>query len=514
MSEQLNIILVPHTHWDREWYQTFQRFRLRLVRAVDKLLNILDRDQDFSYFMLDGQTIVLDDYLEIRPEEEEHLKQYTRTGRILVGPWYVQPDEFLVSGESLIRNLQIGLQRAAEFGKPMRIGYVPDSFGHIAQLPQILQGFGIDNAIFWRGVGAEAEKSEFYWAAPDGTTVLVLHLSDPVGYSNARMMPLAPEDFVTRTELLTAQILPKATTNTLLFMNGSDHLEPQEGLPATITAANKLLAHMNPNHEKLLGLYAHASNGKAVGYDGITVQIGTLPQYVETVRRQQNGAELQTLHGEMRSSQYSHLLPSVLSTRMWIKQENTATEHLLEHEVEPLTAWAWKLGTPYPKGLVRMAWKYLLQNHPHDSICGCSIDQVHRENKMRFAQSQQIAEGAILQSLEAIVESIDTRAPVVTPHTADEPVPIVVFNPAPGPRTEVVQAVVQLPGSLQNAAIVDERGDQGAYKPFSVVHRWRQEIGSMPFARETIAAALALTGSNAPGTLISMTEGMIASVMG
>src|SRR3989441_12550139 len=158
MTQQLNIIIVPHTHWDREWYQTFQQFRLRLVHAIDKLLDILDRDPRFSNFMLDGQTIVLDDYLEVRPEQEERLKKHTRAGRIQVGPWYLQPDEFLVSGESLIRNLQIGLQRAADFGEPMRVGYVPDCFGHIAQLPQILRGFGIDNAVFWRGVGADAQK--------------------------------------------------------------------------------------------------------------------------------------------------------------------------------------------------------------------------------------------------------------------------------------------------------------------------------------------------------------------
>jgi len=143
MNEQLHILIVPHTHWDREWYQTFQQFRFRLVQTIDKLLQLLEHDATYQHFMLDGQTIVLDDYLEIRPDQEELLKQYIQNGRIVVGPWYLQPDEFLVSGESLIRNLQIGLQRAHDFGEPMRIGYVPDCFGHIAQLPQILQGVGI-----------------------------------------------------------------------------------------------------------------------------------------------------------------------------------------------------------------------------------------------------------------------------------------------------------------------------------------------------------------------------------
>ena len=505
MAEQLNIIIVPHTHWDREWYQTFQQFRMRLVRTVDKLLDILDRDNQFSYFMLDGQTIVLDDYLEVRPEQEERLKRYTHTGRVLVGPWYLQPDEFLVSGESLVRNLQIGLQRAAEFGEPMRVGYVPDCFGHIAQLPQILRGFDIDSAIFWRGVGAEAHKSEFYWAAPDGTSILVVHLADARGYSNASIMPLVLEEFVTRVELLTASLLGKGTTSTLLFMNGSDHQDPQDGLPAVITAANTLLAHIDPEHEKLIASFA-GQNGNIPQYDSIHLRIGTLPQYVAVVRehiasQQGTASPLQTLSGEMRSSQYAHLLPAVLSTRMWIKQQNTLTEHLLERWVEPLTAWAWKLGAPYPQGLVRLAWKYLLQNHPHDSICGCSIDQVHRENSVRFAQSQQVGEGVLAQALQHLVSATDTRAPFPVSHASHEPIPIVVFNPAPGPRTEAARAVVSLPASLRNAALVDERGEHVLAQ---AVQRWKQELGSMSVAREELAATLALSGVTAPGQFIHL----------
>jgi len=527
MSEQLDIILVPHTHWDREWYQTFQQFRMRLVHVVDKLLDILDRDDNFQHFMLDGQTIVLDDYLEVQPEQEQRLKKYIQSGRIQIGPWYLQPDEFLVSGEALIRNLQMGLQRAAEFGTPMRIGYVPDCFGHIAQLPQILQGFGIDNAVFWRGVGSEAHKSEFYWTAPDGSRVLVIHLAAPIGYSNARVMPLVPAEFATRVELLTAQILSKATTNTLLFMNGSDHLEPQDGLPATIAAANALLAHIRPEHEKMLMDLGHTSQeNHARHFDGIHVRIGTLSHYIDAMRQHNNGhrpapqaetsstpstSSLQTLSGEMRSSQYAHLLPAVLSARTWIKQQNTLTEHLLENWVEPLTAWAWKLGAPYPAGMVKLAWKYLLQNHPHDSICGCSIDQVHRENAVRFAQSQQVAEGVIAQSLQAIAAAVDTRAPISAARVGHRPVPVVVFNPAPGSRTEIVRVVVQSSASLRNAVIIDE---QARSMPYAVVNRWRQEISSMPFAREAAAYAVALAGINAPGQAIQMMEGLISTTLG
>ena len=523
MTEQLHIIIVPHTHWDREWYQTFQQFRMRLVRTVDKLLDILDSDVAFTHFMLDGQTIILDDYLEVEPQQQEHLKRYAHEGRVQVGPWYVQPDEFLVSGEALIRNLQTGLSRAREFGNPMYVGYVPDTFGHIAQLPQILRGFNIDSAVFWRGVGEDACQSEFYWQAPDGSRVLVIHLADPIGYSNARQMPLSPEEFVTRVELQAANILAKATTDTLLFMNGSDHLEPQNGLPQIIAAANKRMEHISPERQNMLahiGQLPHvksdAQSATDAGYDAIDVRIGTLPQYIEYVRHyheQHQGqlAPLQTLNGELRSSQYAPLLPAVLSARIWLKQQNTATEHLLERWVEPLTAWATQLGNSYPQGLIRVAWKLLLQNHPHDSICGCSIDQVHRENAIRFAQAQQVGEGILAQAMQQIVAATDTRAPFPAPLAGYEPVPIVVFNPAPAVRAAEVQTVVQLPGSLHNAALIDERG---THLPYRVVNRWRQEIGSMPIARDILLAAVAFSNVTSPVQLLQLAHSTIQTAMG
>ncbi|HHE75496.1 MAG TPA: glycoside hydrolase, partial [Candidatus Aciduliprofundum boonei] len=156
------IHIVSHTHWDREWYLPFQIFRARLVKMIDSLLNILSKEADFRYFTLDGQTIVLEDYLEIRPDKAEELKKRIKEGRILIGPWYILPDEFLVSGESLIRNLILGEKIARKFGRVMRIGYTPDTFGHIEEMPQILRGFEIDNFVFWRGYTAdEKRRSEF-----------------------------------------------------------------------------------------------------------------------------------------------------------------------------------------------------------------------------------------------------------------------------------------------------------------------------------------------------------------
>ncbi len=393
------------------------------------------------------------------------------------------------------------------------MGYVPDCFGHIAQLPQILKGVGIENAVFWRGVGSEARKSEFYWAAPDGTKTLVLHLASGRGYSNARDMPLKPDEFVTQVELLITPLLEKATTTTLLFMNGSDHLEPQDGLPATIKAASEQLARINLAHGQLAG-QADATEQDGP-YHGIHVRIGTLPHYVAAVQEylaRVGSDSLQTLSGEMRSGELSHLLPSVLSARMWIKQQNAKTEHLLERWVEPMTAWASTLGATYPAGLARVAWKMLLQNHPHDSICGCSIDQVHRENSTRFAQSQQIGEQLTLEALEYLASATDTRVPSLNMahNERREAVPIVVFNPAPGPRTDVVLADAPTAQLDSDAVIIDERGQ---HMPFRVVKRWRQEVGSVPVGREMLASMVTMLDKQEPGDFIAMAESLLVRYM-
>lgn len=429
------LLIVPHTHWDREWHRTFQQFRLNLVKCVNHLLLILDTDPNFTNFMLDGQTIVLDDYLEIHPQEAEHLFNYVRAGRLLIGPWYVQPDEFLVSGEAIIRNLLIGTQRAAPYGGAMPVGYVPDCFGHIAQLPQIFQGFGIDNVVFWRGIDPAAEQSEFWWTSPDGSRALGVYLDGELGYSNARDLPLKPDLLLKRLERIIAQQGPHATTSTLLLMNGSDHLEPQDGLPAVLEAANALLAEQ-----------------------GQRLMLGTLPLYIQTV--QDANPDLQTFSGEFRFSKIAHLLPGVLSTRMWIKQRNATCEDLLTRLVEPLSTWSWMLAGSYPDGLIAAAWKLLLQNQPHDSICGTSIDQVHREMAVRYDQCEQIANQLIQDAVQELVQHIDIQAIMPTVASGQEEVslPLVVLNPVEARAVALAEISLQVHTPPEQLHLLDDQG--------------------------------------------------------
>src|SRR3990172_2122623 len=242
------IHLVSHTHCDPEWYLPFEETRVNLVRLVDKLFKVLDSDLDYRFFVLDGQAVILEDYLQIRPNKRGLLEKYIRQGRIFVGPWYVLPDEFLVSGESLIRNLLIGHQIAEEFGKVMNVGYLPDPFGHISQLPQILRGFGIDSMIFSRGLGDEGEKmgSEFIWTGPDGSKLLAVRQAvggywdtQSLGYDNPDISGNTKEplnlrkalDTINRNKLLLTKY---ARTPHLLANNGEDFLEPQPEIPQII----------------------------------------------------------------------------------------------------------------------------------------------------------------------------------------------------------------------------------------------------------------------------------------
>jgi mannosylglycerate hydrolase len=427
--------LVPHTHWDREWYRTFQQFRIRLVRLMDRLLDILANDDGYAHFLLDGQTLPLEDYLEIRPERADEIAQWVRAGRLSIGPWYVLADEFLVAPESLVRNLMLGDRVCRRFGARMPVGYVPDLFGHISQLPQILRGFAIEASVLRRGLAEE--PVELWWEAPDGSRVLACYLRN--GYDNATRLPMTnPDAFVAAIRSAADRLTPHVGSGQVLLMAGNDHQEPDPRLP---------------------GLIAYANDGR-LGDDRLVHS--SLPAYVASVREAVESCSLTTVKGELRSPQRHHLLPGVLSTRMWIKQRNDAIETLLTRWTEPFAAWAELLdvgdaplseshthlsgheplaGVHQTAPLIRHAWRMLLENHPHDSICGCSVDQVHREMALRFDQAEQIAEEIATLSLAAIADQVDT--------SQDGVQPLVVFNPTGGPRTDVVTARLCLPDALE-----------------------------------------------------------------
>ena len=437
--------VVSHTHWDREWYNTFQQFRMRLVNLIDKLIELMETNPDFKYFTFDGQTIVLEDYLEIRPENEKRLRKLIKAGRIIVGPWYNQPDEFLVSGESMIRNLLLGKKQSDDFGSYLASGYVPDAFGHTSQFPQILRGFDIDNAVLFRGITADQVASEFIWRSPDGSEVLTVKMPDNNAYSNffyrlreslrLPAQPLDAEQVTREVERLTEDCInEKPTTSQLLFMDGCDHVFAQFKTPQIIAIANERLKNVKLAHS-------------------------TIADFLAAVRAE--NPDLETYTGELRWSnrdwKLQAVLAHVMSSRIHLKQANHACETLLTQYVEPLWSWIWMMGGDYPRSYIDLAWKYLLQNHPHDSMCGCSIDQVHKDMVYRFDQVKQIGESLKSKALATLAGRIGS--------TADKPEKTVlaaVFNPLSHKRTDVVDAEIDFPGewAVPGIRVIDPKGEE------------------------------------------------------
>jgi alpha-mannosidase len=422
----VHLFVVPHTHWDREWYQPFQEFRRRLVRLTDKLLDLLERDSSFAHFHFDGQTIVLEDYLEIRPDRRQRLRRLIAGGRIAVGPWYVLPDEFLVSGESIIRNLQIGHRIAAGFGVPAKIGYLPDQFGHIAQMPQLLRGFGIEDAVVWRGVGEDVDRTEFFWEAPDGSRVFAVYLPG-YGYSNGQRLPAAPERLRARLQQIINEHAAFRRIRSVLVMSGTDHQEPQDGFPQGLAAV------VNTT-------------------EGLRAEIAPLARYIERARAEALGDGGLAVHrGELRSCARMHLLPGVTSMRVRQKQRDFANVSRLERYAEPLATWADRLaGERNWTAFVDWAWKLAVQNHPHDSICGCSVDQVHRDMEYRFDQVESVAKQTFERALAAVARRLDTSA-----LATDQG--LVVFNPNHAARTVVTTEITH--DNPRALGLVDAEGN-------------------------------------------------------
>jgi alpha-mannosidase len=445
-----HVTIVSHTHWDREWYQPFQVFRFHLVELIDCLLDLLDSDPAYYSFLLDGQTILLEDYLAIRPEREPDLRRHVAHGRLMIGPWYILPDEFLVSPEATVRNLMLGAKVCARFGTRMPVGYTPDPFGHISQLPQILAGCGIEAAALQRGLSDE--PTELWWEAPDGTRLLTIYFR--TGYGNLAWAPTTPDAFTHAVERQIDQLAPHAHTPFLLLMNGTDHMLPQPELPGLIAAANERLA------------------GQAI------LLHSTLAHYVAAVRAHiiDSGADIPVIKGELRSSKRSPVLPGVYSARMWAKQRNHACEVALERYAEPVSALVRALGGPDRSEEIWQAWRYLIENHPHDSICGCSIDQVHAEMRTRFDWSQQIADQiteAGLCDLAAQVDQTRLPAPPDTPESdppdqavisAQTDQTVLVYNPVPGSQTGQVEITVPWAGPRRRYLLLDERGQSVPYR--------------------------------------------------
>lgn len=403
--------IISHTHWDREWYLPYEKHHVRLIRLMDTLMDTLERDGEYRSFFLDGQTIILEDYLQVRPEMRERLEKLIREGRIQIGPWYILQDAFLTSGEANLRNLQIGHRDASRYGTVSQVGYFPDTFGNIGQAPQILLQAGIDNAVFGRGVkptgfnntvadsAYESSFSELVWEGPDGSRVLGILFAN--WYSNGNEVPADEAEAKEYWARKLADAEKYASTGQLLYMNGCDHQPIQTDLPEAIRIARRLF----PDTE-----FVHSN----------------FADYLAAVKSSLT-RPLSVVKGELRSQRTDgwSTLVNTASARVYLKQMNQRGQTLLEKVAEPLAAIAHGVGEAYPHHLFTYAWKTLMQNHPHDSICGCSVDEVHREMVTRFEKSKHVAESIVDDSKRAVADAVNTSAFAAY---GEDPLPLVAFN--------------------------------------------------------------------------------------
>ncbi len=415
----LQIALVPHTHWDREWYEPFQRFRMRLIDVVDDVLVRAKADADFR-FTFDGQMAAVEDYLEIRPERRAEFATLVRSGQFAIGPWRVLLDEFLCSGENIIRNLQLGAAQAATLGPSMAVGYLPDMFGHIAQMPQILRGVGLRHACVYRGVPLAVDTHAFRWVSPDGTSIRTEYLI--AGYGNVSDLFDDAIDVPGRLDRRLAGFAgafghrPGASADgpsgdEVLAMYGTDHSGPLPTLMNQVRAVEAASRHR--------------------------VRVATLAEYLAEFDPE---AELPVLAGELRSHARANILPGVISIRPALKQSLAGAERMVERYAEPLQA-LW--GTAWPTALLELAWTKLVDCSCHDSVTGCGVDETAVQVGARIAEAGQIGQAVRDDATAVLAALVPTDAALVV---------------NPSPRTRKLLVSVDLPAAEHGAVAVLDAG--------------------------------------------------------
>lgn len=438
----LEIHLVAHTHWDREWYRTAERFRQRLIPLVDELLD--DPPPHGESFLLDGQAIVLEDYLDVRPERAAELSALLRDGRLEAGPWYVLADELIPSGEALVRNLLAGRAEVRRLrGEPPPVLYCPDSFGHPAVLPALAAGFGCELIVLWRGYGGARWPvgDVALWRGPSGAAVPLYALPSD-GYEFGSTLPADTESARERWERIRRVLEPRATTGVALLLNGADHHARQR----TQGDAARQLAHVAAPARVIASSLRDAARAIVAGSQRVSAPI---------------------IEGELRDS-YGHAwaLQGSLGVRAAQKRRNAQAERRLVRDVEPWLA----LLAPRdaaPRALLRAAWRTLLQSHPHDTLCGTSIDAIAAAMDSRLDSAEGQSRGLREDALLSLAGHDRERARALL----DDSTPVVLLrNPAPRARGGVVE--LRLSATVASVAVgpgsAERQGEPRRIAPWGV----------------------------------------------
>ncbi|WP_196592814.1 mannosylglycerate hydrolase [Pectinatus sottacetonis] len=419
MGKKVHII--PHFHWDREWYFNTSRSKVYLLKNLSDVMTVLENKPDFRYFIVDAQASLLEDYLQWKPQDRKRIKNLVEAGKLIIGPWYTQTDLLLISGESIVRNLLYGISYCKKLGGYMNIGYVPDSFGQAAQMPQIYKDFGMDDTVFWRGVSDdEVQKTDFLWRGDDGTVINAYQL--PYGYNIGGNIPEQDDELekYLQTNII-ERIGKRASTDQLYYPNGFDQAPVRTNLPELIQKANKL--------------------DKKNFYE-----ISSIENYVKAVKKE--SPRLEEIHGELVNGKLMRIHKSIFSSRPDIKTLNTQVQNYVVNILEPILSISNSLGNEYPQGAVDSIWKLLFENAAHDSIGSCVSDSTNEDVCMRYKQAKDIAEN---------LTEIHSRMIAVRIKNEREktPITLTLFNTVPYKRSGLVRAeiyITETPFSLKDAA--------------------------------------------------------------
>jgi len=419
--------VVPHTHWDREWYFTTSRSKIYLIHDLKKVLEQLEKDNPYNSFVLDGQASLLDDYLKWRPQDRDRIKKLVKQGKLIIGPWYTQTDQLVISGESIVRNMFYGMKTCEAFGAYMNVGYVPDSFGQAASMPQIYREFGICDTMFWRGVSDDdVRHTEYKWRGEDGSVVNVYQI--PSGYYIGGAIP--------ETEANLAEFLheepfkttwSRSSTDQVYFPNGFDQAPVRENLP-------KLIEQMNELYQ-----------------DEYELQFSTIENYIAAVKERH--PDLEEIAGELTNGKLMRIHKTIFSSRSDIKAMNTKIQHYLVNVMEPILTMALQLGFEYPVETVKEIWKLMFENAAHDSIGSCVSDTTNEDVYLRYKQARDLSINLVELTLRQISMAINNpQAQAIT---------LTLFNTFETERDGVIEAQVYLP--QKEFALLDQSGNCLSY---------------------------------------------------
>lgn len=430
-----NIHIVPHMHWDREWYFSTEESQVLLVNNMDEIMDMLEQHPDYPAYVLDGQTAILEDYFAAKPDNIDRVKRLVQAGRLKVGPWYTQTDETIIGAESMTRNLLYGMKDSRQLGNPMMIGYVPDSFGQSAQTPMLLNQFGIRRSLFWRGLSNRkgTESSEFKWQSDDGSEVLTANF--PLGYAAGKYLENDAEALKKRMDKILNVLDERANGQDELIPNGHDQMPIQENIKEVIELLNRL-------------------------YPDRRFSLSTYEKFFDAIQKQ---PDLPTVSGEMLDGKNGRIHRSIYSVRMDLKAYNARIESKITNILEPLATLAYRCGIPYQHGLIELIWKELMKNHAHDSIGGCVSDKVNREILGRYLVAE--------ERVDMLIDFYKRKITMAVKVNSDKD-KLTLFNLLPNRESHYVQAKI-----VTKASGFQIHDAQNHVIPFHVIKREKIDAG-------------------------------------